>query len=239
MKEMVRLADLIVSAEYRYAYLDRQFSDYKITDVVHDFCISVKEEDIILERNRANELNCSDAFLESLAFYRKFATSAAVYECVLFHSSALSVDGDAYLFAAPSGTGKSTHARLYREFFGSRVTMINDDKPLIRKVNGAFRVYGTPWNGKHGLSNNLSAPIKGICFLKQGEVNAIRRLNVQEALMASFNQVYRPDDVESLRSVLSLVQTMIMQIPVYELTCTISHDAVCLSYETMKGEKLL
>ena len=240
MKDLIRLADLIVEAEYNFEYLNKQLSDYKISPLVQpDLFVCVTHEDIRLERERNTANGFPDAYLESLAFYRKFAIQAASFDCLLFHGSALSIDGDGFIFGAPSGTGKSTHARLYREVFGDRVVMVNDDKPLIRRMNHKFYVYGTPWDGKHRLNNNISVPIKGICFLKQGIENKIRKLSIQEALMLAFNQIFRPDDVEAMRTVFALSQSLVTQIPMYELSCTISRDAAILSYETMKGTELL
>ncbi len=236
MKTLIRLADLVVDAEYHCEYLNRQLSDYKISEeTCPDISVCVRQEDILLEREREQGSTFSTAYYESLAFYRKFASDAAAFDCILFHGSALSVDGEGFLFGAPSGTGKSTHARLYREFFGNRVQMVNDDKPLIRKMHDTFNVYGTPWDGKHHLSNNIAVPIKGICFLKQGATNFIRKLSVHEALSAAFNQTYRPESVDAMRNVLALTQSLVSNIPVFELSCTISYDAVRLSYETMKG----
>ena len=80
------------------------------------------------------------------------------------------MDGEAYIFTAVSGTGKSTHAMLWREVFGERVRMINDDKPLIRITpEGKAVVYGTPWDGKHHLSKNSAFPLKAICWLTRAK----------------------------------------------------------------------
>ena len=57
--------------------------------------------------------------------------------------------------------------------------------------------------------------------------------------MLAFNQIFRPDDVEAMRTVFALSQSLVTQIPMYELSCTISRDAAILSYETMKGTELL
>ena len=73
------------------------------------------------------------------------------YDGFFFHSSALALDGEGYLFTALSGTGKSTHTRNWRKLFGERVTMINDDKPIIRRIDGRFFVCGTPWMGKSDI----------------------------------------------------------------------------------------
>ena len=83
------------------------------------------------------------------------------------------MDGAAYLFTAPSGTGKSTHTRLWREVFGDRVWMINDDKPMLRISENLVTAYGTPWNGKHHISRNASAPLKAIVQLNRGKENII------------------------------------------------------------------
>ena len=90
-----------------------------------------------------------------------------IYDTILFHGSAVAVDGIGYLFTAKSGTGKSTHTRLWRELFGERAVMLNDDKPLIKVSENGIIVYGTPWDGKHRLSTNTFVPLKGICFMSK------------------------------------------------------------------------
>ena len=86
----------------------------------------------------------SDSFLENNAIHALIAEKLVEYDILLFHGSALCMDRQAYIFTAPSGTGKSTHARLWREAFGDRVWMINDDKPLIQVQDGKAMVYGSP-----------------------------------------------------------------------------------------------
>ena len=89
------------------------------------------------------------------------------------------MDGQAYLFSADSGVGKSTHSRLWQQVFGDqRVTIINDDKPALRLRDGVWYVYGTPWSGKYGLNHNLCYPLAGICFLERSKTNKIVPNNV-------------------------------------------------------------
>ena len=116
----------------------------------------------------------------------------------IFHSSAMMVDGNAYLFTAPSGTGKSSHAKLWRELLGDRAVMINDDKPIVRFVDGEFFVYGTPWNGKHKLGENCKAKIKAICALSQEKENLIRKATVPEMLPVILNQTIRPKEIKEM-----------------------------------------
>ena len=79
------------------------------------------------------------------------------------------MDGQAVLFTAKSGTGKSTHTKLWRDLFGERAVMVNDDKPLLRILKDGVLVCGTPWDGKHRLSTNCALPLKAICILERGK----------------------------------------------------------------------
>ena len=236
MKAYFKLADIVVEATFQYEYLLKQCKDYSIENPVSvDMSILVNSDDIEQEKAGGVDGSFPDYYIESLAFYRKFAQKAIAFDCILFHGSALSVDGECFLFGAPSGTGKSTHSALYRKVFGDRVVMVNDDKPLIRRKDHVYYVYGTPWNGKHHLSNNIAVPLKGLCFLKQGSENVIRPLNVFEALSASLGQIYRPEQIDAYKGIFGFTQDMVSCIPAFELTCTISNEAAELSYRTMKG----
>ena len=236
MKAYFKLADIVVEATFQYEYLLKQCKDYCIKDPVSvDMEVVVDADDLAREKASGMDGSFPDYYIESLAFYRKFAQKAIAFDCILFHGSALSIDGECFLFGAPSGTGKSTHSALYRKVFGDRVVMVNDDKPLIRRKGDIFYVYGTPWNGKHRLSNNISVPLKGLCFLKQGSENVIRPLSIFEALSASLSQIYRPEQVKAYKGILSFTRDMVTRIHAFELVCTISKEAAELSYRTMKG----
>lgn len=179
--------------------------------------------------------NALDWEVLSLATYRKLCFLAMDYDCILFHSSAVAVDGRGYLFAAPSGTGKSTHARLWRELLSNQVTTINDDKPLLRLIDGVWFVCGTPWNGKHGLGCNLQVPIQGICFLEQAEQNEIFRMESQSSIPRLLNQMLRPTDLDKMDRLLRLTEDLLLQIPMWRLRCLPKHSAAALCYQTMKG----
>ena len=89
----------------------------------------------------------------------------------MLHASAVVVDGDAYLFSAPCGTGKSTHASLWLKYLKHKNPYIlNDDKPAIRIVNDNIYVYGTPFSGKTDKNKNEKANLKGIAFLEQSNL---------------------------------------------------------------------
>ena len=161
------------------------------------------------------------------------------YHTVLFHGSAIAVDGEVYLFTAPSGTGKSTHTRLWRERFGDRAFMVNDDKPFLHlEEDGSITVYGAPWDGKHHLSRNVGLPLKGICILEQASENQIKKLAQKESFQTIYLQTYRTtQDADVMKHTLEVLSG-IMGYPIWHLGCTISQEAVSLSYEAMSGKKM-
>lgn len=232
-----KFADTAVRVSYETDYIERQCREY-LSDEDPEIEITVTESDVELERSRADSDGYKYGYLESLAFYRKFCSYVVNKNILLFHSSAIAVDGKAYLFAAPSGTGKSTHTRLWRETFGNRAVTVNDDKPLIKVEDGRLTVYGTPWDGKHRLSNNIAVPVKGICFLTRGKTNTIERLSSMQALPEFLSQTFRPVEEDGVRKMLELAMKVTAEIPMWRLACTISDEAVKVAYEGMSGEKL-
>ena len=167
-----KIADKVVEVNSIYDEVHEYCSDYQ-TDEPADYSVTTTQADIDFERQksaREHEIECipirhfSDSYLEELAVYRKIAEKMPEYDTFLFHGSVVAVDGVGYLFTAKSGTGKSTHTRLWRELLGSRAVMVNDDKPLICVSNDEITVFGTPYNGKHRLGSNIAVPLKAICI---------------------------------------------------------------------------
>ncbi len=234
-----RFADINVKINFLYKNFLAMCRNY-VCEAPPDFEITITQEDIDYERQRSEDGDkYPAAYLEMLAIYRKFCTAAADYGVILFHASAIAVDGEAYLFSAPSGTGKSTHTSLWRKVFQDRAVMVNDDKPLFRFKEDGVYVYGTPWDGKHRLSENLSCKLKGICFLERGEQNSIRSLSTPQALPRIMSQTYLPKSERECQKVIGMVGKLCAQVPLYLLKCNISEEAALLSYNTMKrGLKL-
>lgn len=161
-----------------------------------------------------------------------FAQKLLVHYGTYLHASAVVLDDRAYLFSAPSGTGKSTHTEKWCRLFGA--TYLNDDKPALRYVNGQWKAYGTPWSGKHDLSDPRGALLGGIAFVKRGEQNSIRRLSAAEAIPEIIGQSLRRLPIhKAMERQLELVDKLVRQIPVWELTCRNDDDAAWVSYRAM------
>lgn len=235
-KNTYLFADIPVEVSFSHDFLENQCREYK-TDKKPEIFIEISEKDIKNEAARSEEKNFSAGYFESLAFYRKFCDAVAPKNIILFHSCAIAADGRAYLFAAPSGTGKSTHAMLWKELLGDRAHIINGDKPLIRVSRDEITVYGTPWDGKEHMSENTSAPVAGICLLSRGEKNEIRRISAGEAMPLLYRQTYRTGSAEGLSFVMKNLTEAAERIPLFQLYCNISPEAAEISYNAMAGSE--
>ncbi len=200
-----------------------------------DWQLKTQPEDIRAEKERGQEQRFSDVYYETLAVQRKLSAWLLSQDVLLFHGSALSLDGRGYLFAAPSGTGKSTHARLWRERFGERVTMVNDDKPFLKITDEGVTVFGSPWSGKHRLDTNMSVPLQGIALLERAERNSMERIGASEAVTRLLQQSYREEDVEKI---FPLVLKLAERTPVYRLRCNMDPEAAEVAYRGMVSDDL-
>lgn len=162
-----------------------------------------------------------------------FAKAILKFDGFQLHSSAVMLNGKAYLFSAPSGTGKSTHTEKWCRLFGAK--LLNDDKPVLRLQDGQWIAYGTPWSGKYDLSTPAGVPLGGIAFLKRAEENRIRRLDPQEAVPLLISQLLRYLGPEQMDMQLTLLDKLLRQMPVWLLECRNDDQAAYLSYEHMGG----
>lgn len=231
----IELAGHSFSIDNRWPYLKDYCKDYLVPEDPQAPRIRVTDAD--LDAEVQDDRAWPRDYLESLAVYRKICESLVREDIILFHCSALSLDGQAVLFLGPSGTGKSTHARLWRQRFGDRIQTVNDDKPLLSFDKDRVTVWGTPYGGKDDLQTNTSARVKALVVLRQAPENRIRPLSPAEALPLLLNQAYHPTAPEDVIRTLELVQRL-RQLPVYELGCTISQQAVNLCYETVFERKI-
>ena len=231
-----KMANVVFGAQYNFPFTEFFLKDYLYNgNEQAEFIVSVSSSDIEFERSLTPEF-CDDE-LENIALFRKLCDFLLEKkDIILFHSSAIMVDDRAYLFTAPSGTGKSTHTRLYKEYFGERFAYINDDKPFISIENDSVVVYGNPWTGKHGLGNNISAKVNGICKLAQAKQNTIRKMQADEMLLTLLDQTERPQNIEMMDKLLTILEKVVKLVPSFYLGCDISYDAVTTSYNAMKGD---
>lgn len=239
----IRLAGRNIQASVLFPSTKVFLNNY-LTDAQPDFSVSVSPEDVTAEREKSAAEDARegvptrqfpDTYLETLALYRHIAEQMPAYGTVLIHGSAIAVDGKAYLFTAKSGTGKSTHTRLWREMLGDRAFMVNDDKPLVTVTEGGVLVHGTPWDGKHRLSRNTSVPLGAICLLERSETNHIEQLTPKEVFQPLLNQTYRPSDPETLIRTVVLLKQMQRHVTFWRLGCNMDPEAAAVAFTAMSG----
>ena len=213
-----------------------------LTEDTPQFFFTVTQADVDFERRFLYEealeegfrvRNFPDPFLERAAIQRKFAEALFDLDILLLHGSTICVDGHAYLFTARSGTGKSTHTRLWRETFGSRAVMVNDDKPFLKFTPEGVFACGSPWSGKHGLDSNITVPLQGICLLQRGAENRIRPASAEEVLPMLYKQANQPLDKDKLPRLASLVEQLCQTVPLWQMECTKDPAAAQVAFDAM------
>lgn len=163
-----------------------------------------------------------------------YAMAAPALGAVPIHSSTVVCDGRAVLCLGESGTGKSTHTRLWIENIPG-CHLLNDDSPILGIVDGKVLVYGSPWSGKTDCFLSESYPVAGLLRLEQRPVNSIRRLSTVEAF-AALQPSCPPDlahDEHYLDNMVKFLSVVITQVPVYRMGCLPNADAAQLSHSTL------
>ena len=163
----------------------------------------------------------------------QFAMASACLNTALFHSATVRFEGKGYMFLGKSGTGKSTHARLWLNHING-VELMNDDNPAVRITDGTAVVYGTPWSGKTPCYKNVSAPLGGIVLLSQAPYNKITRLKGIGAYAAIVPCISgKRWDSRIADGLHETENTLASNIPVWHLDCLPDADAARLCKETI------
>lgn len=233
----IELAGVPAEVVCRFKENEAFLRDYA-TDKTPLFSVEASGEDCERVRQgllRRGDPSASEAFVENNAIHALLAEALTAHNVLLMHGSALCMDGEGYLFTARSGTGKSTHARLWREAFGARVWMLNDDKPLVRVENGRATVYGSPWDGKHRLSRNACAPLKAIAALERAEENRVEPLPAAAAFETLRRRAYTSRDPRTAASVLRLEEGLLRAASFYRLRCNMNAEAALVAWRGMNG----
>lgn len=228
----VEIAGIPIGIDNQYAFVRALCQGYE-TDKPPVFTVRAAEEEIRREQKGDSQLSLG--YCESLCIYRRICCKLAAYDALLMHSSVIAVDGVAYAFAAPSGTGKTTHTRLWLQQFGSRARVINGDKPIYRFLGDRLYAFGTPWQGKEGMGNNIRCPVQAICFLEQSPENEIRPLQAKEINRRIFRQILIPKDQQEFERFWPLLERLVTSVDFYLLKCNRTPEAARLAYQTMRA----
>ena len=174
--------------------------------------------------------------LVRFALWIAYGLATLPYRTVAIHTSVIQYQGRTVIFLGESGTGKSTHTRLWREHIEGAI-LLNDDSPILRIVDGVPHMFGSPWSGKTPCYKNEDYPLAACVRLSQAPYNRIERLNVRQAY-AALHPSCPPDFAYDDRLYDSISETpsdVLAVTPVYHLACLPDADAARLSCQTVFG----
>ncbi len=232
---LYNIADLNVCMELRYEKTIKRAEKYLINENnLPDITVNATDEQLKM----AVEKFGTDKYIDEYEYVivgNEFHHRLLEFGGMMLHSSCVSVEGKAYLFSAKSGTGKSTHTKLWLELLGDKAVILNDDKPALRYMDDTVYAYGTPFSGKDPINQNTRAKVGGICFIERSENNSIHRLSVAEAIPLILEQTPLKLARKEMDLLLSVMDKILKTVPVYKLYCNMDVSAAELSYNTMKS----
>lgn len=228
------IANLIVSYEPKHAELARFFEPFAYDgDREPELTLTYTMDDIRAMHKRM-VVGTTIAEAEAFGVSNRFNRKIIRYGAMLVHSSALVLDGKAYLFSADSGVGKSTHTRLWLREFGDRVHIMNDDKPVVRLYDDGVIVHGTPFDGGSGIALNESYPLGAIIFIERGEHNAVRIPSEKEVIRLLYFQTAHMVGMQTAEAMLDNFDRLLRQTTFYVLTCNMEPEAARVMYRAIK-----
>lgn len=230
------LAGLRVNINNRCRYTDEFCKAYLSSDQDSpaDFTAEATNGEFFAEKEASP--GYSDGYIENICLYRKICLQMPKFNRFLMHSAVLTFEGNAYAFLGRSGIGKSTHTALWiNNVKGAEI--LNGDKPILSYGNGAFTVYGTPWNGKENRGRKGSAPLKGLCFIEQSKENSIEKITPSQATDRIFSQLLLPTERIAAEKTLELADALVCGVPAYVLYCNMEVHAMETSFYALTGKK--
>ncbi len=224
----MKIGEIVAEVASNHSYLSRICEPY-FTDERANCQITIDQQSIDNERMMAAASknpgdiipeDTEDWFLEVYVLLHKLLPHLPEHNMLFLHGSAILYNDKAYIFVAPSGTGKSTHTRLWKECFGEAVTVINDDKPFLAFRDDKAYLCGTPWRGKHNIGQNLAAELGGICILSQAPTDEIREVAPFDAVSDIIQQCNLQRYLHNVPLALDLIDKLLNTVSVYRLSCT-------------------
>jgi hypothetical protein len=230
-------ADLIVEMDCQYPMLKDRSRKYLLPDSDKrkpDITVNLSEDDFLRYEKKIPDADreICEYMLAGECFYRRLLS----FDGMLLHSSVVGFDGKAYIFSANCGVGKSTHTHLWTRYIKNTI-IINDDKPAVRKINGEYYAYGTPFSGKNDENANVGYPVGALVFIERSKVNKIRKISPVEAVPLIYQQTTQPVASPKHMDILfGFLDGLLTSVPLYILSCDMSSEAVKTSFEALTGE---
>lgn len=230
----IKIANIPIGIVSRYSYIQDICKEFEVQKMDVAFIVNATEKEILEQQN--GNICFSKGYCESLCIFRKICYEIIKYDAFLMHSAVIKMEGVAYVFAAPSGVGKTTHILGWLEQFGDKAQVLNGDKPIFRFIDGILYACGTPWKGKEKLGCNAMCPVQAVCFIEQSQENKIYPLNLSDINRRIFQQILLPKKEEDFEHFWLLLEKMITTVNFYLLQCNQELEAAQIAYDVMRGK---
>ena len=237
----IKIAEKIIEIHSLYNDVYNYCTEYLSQEEKKDITIEITRQDILFEKEKSSREQLfegkdptafPESYLEITTVYRKICVALTDYNIFLMHGSVVAVDNKAYLFTAPSGTGKTFHINLWlKHIEGSYV--VNGDKPLLSVRDEVFAC-GTPWSGKEKMHTNSIVKLKAIVLLERSHKNEITEISPKEAFSVILGQAYRTTEKKQMLKTIELINKTISKVKLYRLKCNMQDEAAITAYEFIK-----
>ena len=230
----IKVADLLVDVVAKGELTARICEPYLVDSAFTDISIYATPAQI-KKKMASMPIPLTEEQAECICLHENLALKLVYHDAFVLHAALLSYKGKGYAIVAPRGVGKTVHAGMWKKRFGEDVTIINGDKPILRRQSdGTYLAYGTPWCGKEGQGINASVPLYGICFLSRGIRDVVRPVTAKGYVDDIIHQVVFPTDTPSMIRGAHLLGDLIRTVPSIEADCTPTENAAELVLQAME-----
>ena len=235
---VVQIAGVNILVSFKYPKTRLCLSDFETDEdfkykVVITDCRFQEEKNLLERRFPLQSFQSHE--IERNSLYRDIPKILVKEGIIMIHGVVVAMDGEGFLFTAPSGTGKSTHAKMWTEAFPNKAIVINGDKPLLKITDSGVIAYGSPWKGKERIGTNDFVKLNNICLLKRGNNNSIKRVEWNAEILTWLLEQSQIDGADA--QVLERIRwfkAASQYISFFELQCTKSIEAAIVAYNGMR-----
>jgi len=234
----IEIADYVFTIKNKYSDTKELCKDY-LSKKNSEYVIEINDDDIAYEKDKSEKEaiyegrpieEFSDAYLETIAVYRKIAEYIANDNATVFHGSLIALNKEGYLFTGRSGIGKTTHVNNWLKVYED-TEVINGDKPILKIVGDDVIGYGTPWSGKENLNCNKSIKVKAIILVSRDTTNHIEEIKISDCISNLLSQTYRSSKNEGIKNALELSLEIAKRVKLYKLSCNMEKESAKVAYE--------
>ena len=221
----IKVADLLIDVVAKGELSARICEPYLVDSAFTDISIYATPAQI-KKKMASMPIPLTEEQAECICLHENLALKLVYHDAFVLHASLISYKGKGYAIVAPRGVGKTVHTNMWKAKFGDDVTIINGDKPILRRQSdGTYLAYGTPWCGKEGQGINAAVPLCGICLLSRGSRDLIKPVTVASYVDGIIRQVVFPTDTPSMIRGAHLLGDLIRTVPAIAAECTPTPNA--------------